>query len=110
MPLSEKVRIEIFIPDPPDTAYRDLLEELATELSYAFGGCTEVAASGKYRSFDGLIFSDKINILFSDAPLLWERDRLALGQYVDWVRGAAQLALEREEVVLVSVYPVAHGE
>ena len=110
MPLSEKVRLEIFIPDPPDTAYRDLLEELATELSYAFGGCTEVAASGKYRSFEGFIFSDKINILFSDAPLLWERDRLALGQYVDWVRDAAQLALEQEEVVLVSVYPVAHGE
>jgi hypothetical protein len=104
LPLSEKVRLEIFIPDPPDTAYRDLLEELATELSYAFGGCTEVAASGKYRSFDGFIFSDMINILFS------ERDRLALGQYVDWVRGAAQLALEQEEVVLVSAYPVAHGE
>jgi len=110
LPLSEKVRLEIFIPDPPDTAYRDLLEELATELSYAFGGCTEILASGKYRSFDGLIISDKINILFSDAPLLWERDRLALGQYVDWVRGAAQLALEQEEVVLVSAYPVAHGE
>ena len=110
MPLSEKVRIEIFIPDPPDIAYRDLLEELATELSYAFGGCTEVPASGKYRSFDGLLFSDKINILFSDAPLLWERDRLALGQYVDWVRRAAQRALEREEVVLISVYPVCHGE
>jgi hypothetical protein len=26
------------------------------------------------------------------------------------VRGAAQLALEQEEVVLVSAYPVAHGE
>ncbi len=110
MPLSEKVRLEIFIPDPPDTAYRDLLEELATELSYAFGGCTEFAASGKYHSFDGFIFSEKINILFSDAPLLWERGRVALGQYVDWVRDAAQLALEQEEVVLVSVYPVGHGE
>ena len=110
MPLSEKVRLEIFIPDPPETAYRDLLAELATELSYAFGGCTEILASGKYRSFDGLIISDKINILFSDAPLLWERDRLALEQYVDWVKRAAQRALEREEVVLVSVYAVAHGE
>lgn len=110
MPLSEKVRIEIFIPDLPDVAYRALLEELATELSYAFGGCTQVLASGKYRSRDGLIFPDKIIILFSDAPLLWERDRLTLGQYVDWLRHAAQRALEREEVVLVSVFPVCHGE
>ncbi|HEV7475377.1 MAG TPA: hypothetical protein VGN90_15090 [Pyrinomonadaceae bacterium] len=109
MPLSEKVRIEIFIPDPPDSAYRDLLEELATELSYAFGGCTEVMASGRYRSLDGFILSDKINILFSDAPLLWERDRLALEQYIDWVKHAAQRALEREEVVLISVYPICHG-
>jgi hypothetical protein len=110
LPLSEKVRIEIFIPDPPAIAYRNLLEELAAELSYAFGGCTEVLASGKYHSLDGIISSDNIKILFSDAPLLWERDRLALGQYVDWVRRAAQRALEREEVVLISVYPVCDGE
>ncbi|MDQ1640085.1 MAG: hypothetical protein QOF62_3424 [Pyrinomonadaceae bacterium] len=110
MPLSEKVRIEIFIPDPSDVAYRDLLKELATELSYAFGGCTQVPASGQYRSLDGAIFTDKINILFSDAPLLWARDRLAIAQYVDWVRSAAQRALEREEVVLISVYAVCHGE
>jgi len=110
LPLSEKVRIEIFIPDLPDIQYRDLLEESATELSYAFGGCTEILASGKYRSFDGVIISDKINILFSDAPLLWERDRLALEQYVDRVKRAAQRALEREEIVLISVYPVCHGE
>lgn len=110
MPLSEKVRIEIFIPDPPDVAYHDLLEELAAELSYAFGGCTEVRAAGKYRSFDGVLLSDKIKVLFSDAPLLWERDRLALGRYVDWVRRAAQRALDREEAILISVHPVCHAD
>jgi hypothetical protein len=110
LPLSEKVRIEIFIPNSFDVAYRDLLEELATELSYAFGGCTQIAALGKYRSFDGLIFPDQINILFCDIPLLWKRDRLTLGQYIDWVKHAAERTLEREEVVLISVYPVCHGE
>ena len=110
MPLSEKVRIEIFIPDPLDVAYRDLLKELATELSYAFGGCTQVPALGQYRSLVGPISTDKINILFSDAALLWDRDRLAIAQYVDRVRSAAQRALEREEVVLNCVYPVCHGE
>ena len=108
MPLSEKVRIGIYIPDPPDIAYRDLLEELAAELSYAFGGCTEVLASGKYHSLDGSIFTDRITILFSDAPLLWERDRFVLGEYVDFVRRAAHQALPGEEGVLVSSYPVFH--
>ena len=110
MPLSEKVCIEIFIPNSLDIAYHRLLEELAAELSYAFGGCTQIAALGKYRSFDGLIFPDQINILFSDLPLLWERDRLTLAQYIDRVKHAAERTLEREEVVLISVYPVCHGE
>jgi hypothetical protein len=108
--LSEKVRIEIFIPNLSDPVYDDLLGELASELSYAFGGCTEVRASGKYNSFRGHIISDRISILFSDAPLLWERDRLALVQYVDWVKRAAQRALEQEEAVLISIYPVCHSE
>lgn len=51
MPLSENVRIEIFIPDPDDSDNRGLLDELAIERSYTFGGCTEFAAAGKYRSF-----------------------------------------------------------
>lgn len=110
MPLSEKVRLEIFIPDLPELAYRNQLEELATELTYAFGGCTHFAASGKYRSIEGLIIPDKIIILFSDAPLQWERDRLALAQYVDSLKLAAERALEREEVVLGSMHSVCHGE
>ena len=110
MRLSEKVRIEIFIPDPSDPVYHELVGELASELSYAFGGCTEVQASGRYNAFRGRIISDRITILFSDAPLLWERDRLTLVQYVDWVKRAAQRALEQEEAVLISIYPVCHSE
>jgi len=110
LPLSEKVRIEIFIPDPPDIAYRDLLEELAAELSYAFGGCTEVLASGKYNSSDGSLTSDRIKILFSDAPLSWEQDRLVLSEYFDLVRRAAHHALPSEEAILVSAHPVSHVE
>ncbi len=110
MPLSEKVRIEIFIPDLPDPAYRHLLEELAGELTYAFGGCMLLLGTGKYRSSEALILSDKICILFSDAPLWWERDLLALERYLDWLKRAAQRALAREETVLISVYSVCHGE
>ena len=109
MPLSEKVRVEVFIPDLPDPIYHSLLDELEIELSYAFGGCTVVAASGKYRSVEGLILPNRINILFSDAPFLWERDRLVVTRYVELLRIVAQQALEKEETVLISVYPVYHG-
>lgn len=88
MPLSEKVRIEIFIPDLPDPVYSRILEELGNELSYAFGGCTVVMTSGKYRSTDGAILPDKVNLLFSDTPFLWERDRLIVEQYAERVRSA----------------------
>ena len=58
MPLSEKVRIEIFIPDLPDPIYGNILEQLGNELTYAYGGSTTIATNGKYRSSDGLIFPD----------------------------------------------------
>ena len=86
------------------------MEELAAELSYAFGGCTEVLASGKYNSLGGNISSDRISILFSDAPLSWEQDQLILGEYFDVVRQAAHMALPREEAILVSAYPVYHAK
>jgi len=108
--LSEKVRIEIFVPAPPHPIYSDLLEELAAELSYTFGGSTIISALGNYLSSTGFILTDRINILFSDASVAWARDRLALEQYVDWVSRAVEPALEREEAVLISVYPVYHGE
>lgn len=75
MPLSEKVRIEIFIPDLPDPIYNSLLEELADELSYAFGGCTVSHTSGKYRSDSGVILPDNVNLLFTDTPFDWGKDR-----------------------------------
>ena len=76
MPLSEKVRIEIFIPDLPDPIYGRILEELGNELAYAYGGSTVLRGEGKYRSSDGSTLPDKVNLLFSDTPFVWSRDRL----------------------------------
>ena len=66
MPLSEKVRIEIFIPDLPDSIYDQILEEFGDELSYACGGCTIMSGSGKYRSSSGLILLTSIRIFLRD--------------------------------------------
>ena len=110
MPLSEKVRIETFIPDLPDPIYHRLLDELGNELSYAFGGCTMVATNGKYRSNDGLILRDKVNLLFSDTPFLWERDRLIVEQYAEPITNTVRRALAQEECILVAVYSVYHAD
>ena len=110
MPLSEKVRIELFIPDLPDPIYSNVLDRLGDELSYAFGGCTMVPALGKYRSQSGLIVPDKINILFTDTAFDWRMDQEVIGRYANELQDAVKRALENEEAILVSVYEVTHSE
>lgn len=108
MPLSNKVRVEIFIPDVPDPAYSRLSEELGDELSYAFGGCTTILAKGKYCSDSGAILPDRVNLQFVDVPLSWERDRLAIERYASILQNIAERALTKEEAVLIVVYPICH--
>lgn len=110
MPLSGKVRIEIFIPDLLDPTYGSILDELGNELTFAYGGCTVVATSGKFRSTDGVILPDRVNLLFSDTPFLWERDRLVIEYHAERIRNAVRKALVQEESVLVATYPVYHAE
>jgi hypothetical protein len=110
LPLSEKVRIEIFIPDLPDPVYGRILEELGNELAYAYGGCTLLPAQGKYRSSAGLILPDKISLLFADTPFAWSRDKLTIELYAQRIRLVVQRALTTEESILVLVYPVYHEE
>lgn len=110
MPLSEKVRVEIFIPDLPDPVYERILEQLGDELSYAFGGCTVQPASGKYLSASGLILPDKVNVLFTDAPLHPVEDSRVIERYVRGLQEVVALALGREESILIAVHPVSHYE
>jgi hypothetical protein len=110
LPLSEKVRIEIFIPDLPDPIYGRILEELGNELAYAFGGSTVIRAEGKYHSSDRSILPDKVNLLFSDTPFVWSRDKLTIELYAQRLRLVVQRALTTEESILVLVYPVFHEE
>ena len=110
MPLSEKVRVEIFIPDLPDPIYDRILEQFGDELSYAFGGCTITSGSGKYRSTSGVILPDKINILFTDTPFHWEKDRAVITQYAEELHDIIREALAGEEAVLITVHPIHHVE
>jgi hypothetical protein len=86
------------------------LEELGDELSYAFGGCSVTQAQGKYHSTAGFILPDKIQILFTDAPFYWDKDRLLVEQYASGLQQVIQQALSNEEAILIAVYPVYHIE
>ena len=108
MPLSEKVRVEVFIPDLPDPVYGRILEQLGDELAYAFGGCTVQPASGKYRSASGSIVPDKVNVLFTDAPLRLREDRRLIERYAQGLQDAVAQALGEEEAILVAVHPILH--
>src|ERR1051326_6260811 len=56
LPLSEKVRIEVYLPDLPRAAYQDLLESIDREFTYTFGGFTAVRGlDGSYLSRQGLV-------------------------------------------------------
>jgi hypothetical protein len=110
LPLSEKVRIEIFIPDLSDPVYGNILDELGNELRYALGGCTFLSTRGKYRSSRGLIVPDKVHLLFSDTAFQWIRDRALIEGYADRMQTVVKRALSREESILVVAYPVSHSE
>jgi len=110
LPLSEKVRIETFIPGLPDRICSGILENLGNELAAAFGGSTVISSVGKYRTIEGMLLPDKINILFSATPFHWKRDRLIIEQYSERRRLSGKRSLQEEESILGSIYPVYHSE
>ena len=100
----------MYLPDLPRPAYQDLLETLEREFTYAFGGCTIVRSlAGSYLSRHGMILQDRINLVFTDASLIFTEDFESISRYADNLRQAAFVALE-EEAVLVVAHPVYHSE
>ena len=109
MPLSEKARIEVYLPDLPKQAYQDLLNALAEEFTYAFGGCTIIRGlDGSYLSQAGLKLQDRINLVYTDTSYGFKANFEIISKYADKLREAAFKALE-EEAILVVVYQVYHS-
>ena len=110
MPLSEKARVEVYIPDLPNPAYQDLLDILDRELTYAFGGCTIVhGLDGSYLSRMGLKLQDQVSLIYTDTPYAFDYNFEIISTYADRLRAAAFEALE-EEAILVVAYKVYHAE
>ncbi len=110
MPLSEKTRIEVYLPDLPAPAYRRLLDTFEQEFTYTFGGCTIIhGLSGSYLSLLGFSISDRVNLLYTDAPFAFGDTAELLSRYTDELRDAAFQSLN-EEAILVVAWPVYHSE
>ena len=110
MPLSEKARIEVYVPDLPQETYQNLLDALAQELTYTFGGATIMRGlDGRYLSRAGLRVQDRVHLIYTDAPFAFEEQVESLSRYTDALRDAAFEALE-EEAILVVVLKIYHAE
>lgn len=110
MPLSEKARIEVYLPDLPRAAYQDLLSTLTQEFTYTFGGCTIIRGlDGSYLSQADLPIQDRINLIYTDTPYTFEDNFEVVSAYADELKVAAFAALE-EEAILVVVSQIYHAE
>lgn len=110
MPLSEKARVEVYLPDLPKHTYRNLLEALEEEFTYTFGGSTTIhGLDGNYLSYAGLPIRDRVNLIYTDTTFSFEENFDRISRYTDELRKAAFEALE-EEAILVVVLKVYHTE
>jgi hypothetical protein len=109
LPLLERVRVEIYLPDPQIPEYENLLRLLKREFTYAFGGCSIVRGlEGSYLSIDGNVTPDRINLIYSDIPTTLSKSFNTVEGYVGELKRAAMDALT-EEAVLISVEQIYHA-
>ena len=109
MPLLERTRVEVYLPDLPLPEYQNLLQSFEEELTYAFGGSSTLRGlKGSYLSAAGRLIPDQINLLYSDAPVALSTDFALVAAYVRELKNAAMEALS-EETILISVGQVYHA-
>ena len=108
MPLFEKARVEVYLPDLPSASYQDLLVSLDRE--FTFGGCTMIRGlDGSYLSQAGLKLDDRVALIYTDTPYSFTENFKIISAYAEKLTAAAYRALE-EEAILVVVFPVYHSQ
>ena len=84
MPLLERARVEVYVPDLPAPHYRNLLLCFEEEFTYAFGGCTIVQRlDGSYLSHNGEKTPDRINLIYTDLPVALSTNFDKVARYAD---------------------------
>jgi hypothetical protein len=110
LPLSEKARIEVYVPALPQATYQNLLNTLAQEFTYTFGGSTiRRGLDGRYLSSQGLQGQDRVHLIYTATPFTVEEHVERLSRYADALRDAVFAALAEEAMlgVVLKVYHVA---
>ncbi|HJX90610.1 MAG TPA: hypothetical protein VJ372_08945 [Pyrinomonadaceae bacterium] len=93
----------------PSSEYQNLLQSFEEEFTYAFGGASIVRGlEGSYLSESGERIPDRINLLYSDAPLALSMNFEKVAAYVGELKRTAMEALP-EEAVLISVEQIYHA-
>ena len=109
MPLLERVRVEVYLPDPHIIKYDNLLRSFEYEFTYAFGGCTIIRGlEGSYLSQFGDRIADRINLIYSDIPLALSLDFAVIAGYVRELKHTSTEALTEEDV-MVAVTQIYHA-
>lgn len=110
MPLLERVRVEVYLPDPHVIEYDNLLRNLENEFTYAFGGCTIIRGleSSYLSQHFGKRLVDQINLIYSDIPLALSLDFALIAGYVRELKNTSTEALTEEDV-LVAVTQIYHA-
>jgi len=109
LPLLERARVEVYVPDLPSPHYRNLLLSFEEEFTYAFGGCTILRGLyGNYLSRAGVKIPDSITLIYSDLPLALSTNFDKAARYADQLKAAAFDVLS-EESVLVAVAEIYHA-
>ncbi len=110
MPLSEKVRIEVYVPDRNEPHYQHLLDAFADEFTAAFGGCTvQRGFEGRFASESGEKIVESMNVVYTDLPLELNRYLSEISAYTDQIKQAADEVLE-EESILVTARTIYHAD
>jgi len=110
LPAFERPRAEVYLPDLPRSIYQDLLAALTREFAYTFGGCTIIRGlDGNYLSPSGAHIEDRISLIYTDTPYLFEDNFEIISNYAYKLKAAVFAALE-EDTILVAVMKAYHAE
>jgi len=109
LPLSERARVEVYLPDLPRAIYQDLLAALTREFTFTFGGCTVMSdLEGSYLSSLGTAVQDRISLIYTDTPYSFEDNFEIISTYADKLKAAVFAALE-EDAILVAAMKTYHA-
>jgi hypothetical protein len=110
LPLSERARVEVYLPDLPRAIYQDLLAALTREFTYTFGGCTIISGlDGSYLSRAGQHVQDRINLIYTDTPYSFEKNFEIVSKYADKLKAGVFEALQ-EDAILVAAMKTYHAD